>query len=548
MQDYRTLKLLDRFERLFNRAGIDYKIMRRVLQVKLTMDGRRVPTIFTQNSKKKDKETKNQYIKSLWIYVLFGLFMIPFILMGENYLFQMSLFYGVFTFFIMTSMISDFSSVLLDIRDRNILNPKPVDRRTVSMAKMIHVLIYLTFLTIALVGIPLIVGLIRHGIWFFVMAVFSIILIDLFIVVLTALIYLFILRFFDGEKLKDMINYVQILLSFGIMVGYQLLVRSFEFIDVSISLEPAWWHVFLFPMWYGTMMEVMMNGDVQLFHLLFTGLGILMPLLSIWVYIKLNPTFEQNLQKLTYHGKAKEKRRSKLRQFILQVICRTNEERVFFRFASSMMKNERDFKLKVYPSLGFSIVLPLIFIMNTFHGDFDHLATSKSYLTIYFSLIIMPTIIILLKFSGKYKGAWIYRVSPIQQLKPMFSGTIKSFIFNLYLPVYLLLSVIFIVLFGVKVLPDLVVVFLNACTYAVICFMLLKKSIPFSESFDQYNQNSNSGLIFGLMLFVVLFAGLHFVSTLVSYGIYLYLLLAIVCLWTVWKLAFNITWEQILKI
>lgn len=545
MQEYRTLKLLDQFERFFIRAGVDYKIMRRILHVKLTMDGRRVPTIFTQNAKKKDKDTNNQYIKSLWIYVLFGLFMIPFILMGENYLFQMSLFYGIFTFFIMTSMISDFSSVLLDIRDRNILYPKPVDRRTISMAKIIHIMIYLTFLTIALVGIPLIVGLIRHGLWFFLITVVTIILIDLFIVVLTALIYLFILRFFDGEKLKDIINYVQIVLSFGIMVGYQLLVRSFEFIDVNISLEPEWWQVFLFPMWYGTMMEVLMNGNVKLFHLLFTALGILMPIISIWIYIKLNPIFEQNLQKLAYHGKAKEKRRSKFHQLILQVICRTNEERAFFRFASSMMKNERDFKLKVYPSLGFSIVIPLIFIMNVFHSDLGQLSNSKSYLTIYFSLIIIPTIMILLKFSGKYKGAWIYKVSPIQQLKPMFSGTIKSFIFNLYLPVYLLLSIIFIALFGLRVLPDLVVVFINACTYAVICYMLLKKSIPFSESFDQYNQNSNSALIFGLMLFVALFAGLHFVSTLVWYGIYLYLVIAILCLWTIWKLAFNITWEHI---
>jgi ABC-2 type transport system permease protein len=86
MQDYRTLKLLDVFEKLFRRNGIDYKIMRRILQVKFTMDGRRVPTIFSQNAKKKDKDTNNQYIKSLWIYVLFGLFMIPFILMGESLL------------------------------------------------------------------------------------------------------------------------------------------------------------------------------------------------------------------------------------------------------------------------------------------------------------------------------------------------------------------------------------------------------------------------------------------------------------------------------
>ncbi|KON90098.1 membrane protein [Sporosarcina globispora] len=547
MQDYRTLKLLDRFERIFSSFGVDYKVMRRILQVKLTMDGRRVPTIFSQNAKKEGKEKNNQYIKSLWIYVLFGLFMIPFVLMEENYLFQMSLLYGIFTFFVMTSMISDFSSVLLDIRDRSILFPKPVDRKTINTAKMVHVTIYLSFLTIALVGIPLIVGLFKNGPLFFLISAVNIILIDLLVVGLTALIYLSILRVFDGEKLKDIINYVQIGLSIMIMVGYQLLIRSFEFIDLTISLEPKWWQVFIFPMWYGANMEMLMKGTFQPFYLIFSALGIIIPILSIWIYMKFNSTFEQNLQKLAYHGKAKETKRGRAGHFLLKIICRSPEERAFFRFAGNMMKNERDFKLKAYPSLGFSIVIPFIFIMNTLHDDFAQLSDSKSYLTIYFSLIIIPTIMILLKYSGKYKGAFIYRVAPLKQLKPVFSGTIKAFIFKLYLPVYLLLSALFLFLFGAKILPDLIAVFINACLYAVVCFMVLKKSLPFSESFDEYNQNGNSSIIFGLMLIVALLAGLHFASTLISYGIYLYLGISAVCLGIIWRLAFNITWEKIVE-
>lgn len=545
MKDFRTLKLLDKLEKLFTSFGVDYKIMRKILQIKLTMDSRRVPTIFSQNAKKKGKENSNQYISSLWIYVLFGLFLVIFVLMEENYLFQMSLFYGIFTFIIMTSMISDFSSVLLDIRDRNILFPKPVDRRTISTAKMVHVMIYLSFLTIALVGLPLIIGLIKNGILFFLVSLMNVILLNLLVVGLTALLYLFILRFFDGEKLKDIINYVQIGLSLAMMVGYQLLVRSFELIDLTISLDPQWWHVLIFPMWYGAMMEMVMNGVYQPFYLLFSALGVLVPLLSIWLYVKFNPTFEQSLQKLVYQGKAKVKKRSKLKQWILSVICRSHEEKTFFKFASLMMKNERDFKLKVYPSLGFSVVIPFIFIFSGFENDLDSLASSKSYLSIYFSLIIIPTIMLLLKYSGKYKGAWIYGVAPIDGLKPLFSGTIKAFLFNLYLPVYLLLSVLFIALFGVRILPDLVVVFINSCLYAVICFMFIKQALPFSESFDDSNQTGNGLLIFALMLFAGLFASIHFISTLVSYGIYVYLVVVLLCFVLIWRKAFDVTWEEV---
>ena len=64
MRDFPSLKLLDRFEKVFTTFGVDYHIMRKILQVKLTMDGRRVPTIFSQNNSKSEKQQKdkNHYI------------------------------------------------------------------------------------------------------------------------------------------------------------------------------------------------------------------------------------------------------------------------------------------------------------------------------------------------------------------------------------------------------------------------------------------------------------------------------------------------------
>lgn len=67
----------------------------------------------------------------------------------------------------MTSMISDFSSVLLDVRDRSILSTKPIATKTVNAAKFMHIFIYLAYLTIALTTIPLLVGLFTQGIIFF---------------------------------------------------------------------------------------------------------------------------------------------------------------------------------------------------------------------------------------------------------------------------------------------------------------------------------------------------------------------------------------------
>ncbi len=194
--------------------------------------------------------------------------------------------------------------------------------------------------------------------------VFELVLINVFVVVLTAILYIVILRFFDGEKLKDMINYVQIGLSLVLMIGYQFLARSFEFVDLNIAMEFHWWSVFLIPMWFAAPFELLLNGDRSLLTVVFSVLAIIMPIVSIWLYIKLIPTFERNLQKLLSTSKSKKEKTNRLKEFLLKLICRTSEERAFYRFASLMMKQEREFKLKVYPSLGFAFVIPFIFMIN----------------------------------------------------------------------------------------------------------------------------------------------------------------------------------------
>ena len=46
MRDFPSLKLLDRFEKVFTSFGVDYPIMRKILQVKLIMDRRACPDYF----------------------------------------------------------------------------------------------------------------------------------------------------------------------------------------------------------------------------------------------------------------------------------------------------------------------------------------------------------------------------------------------------------------------------------------------------------------------------------------------------------------------
>jgi len=536
MKEFRTLLFLDWFQGLFTRLGFDYRLLRRILQVKLTMDQRRVPTIFQQQGRKKGKD-ENRFIKSLWVYALFGLFVIPFIVMGDQYIFQLSITFTVLIFIVMTSMISDFSVVILDIRDHTILFTKPVERKTISLAKTLHVFIYLFFLTGSLTAIPLVIGLINHGLSFFLLFLSGIILMNILIVVFTAMLYYFILQYFDGEKLKDIINYVQIGLSIGLAVGYQIVARSFEFVDLTISFTPEWWNIFLPPIWFAAPFEWMLNGNHHVMILILSCIAVLFPILALILYVKALPTFEKNLQKLSSHGSKKKKAHFRFGDGLMKVLSRSNEERAFYRFAHYMMKNEREFKLKVYPALGFAIIMPFIFIFNgLMDGSREDLLTSSMYLSIYSSFIVIPTVVMMLSYSGKYKGSWVYKVAPVSSRSSIYKGTLKAFLMKLFLPLYALISIVFIILFGYRVIPEIAIVFISACIFSVICLSLMKGALPFSESFEGVQQ-SDSWKVLPFYLIVGVFLGLHYLALQVPFGIPGYLVILFVVNLILWKTA-----------
>lgn len=538
MSEVRILKILDPFQGLFRKLNIDYKVMRKILEVKLTMDQRRVPTILSQNAKKKEG---NQFLKSLWIYIIYGLLLIPFVFIGDNYMFQASIMTGVAMFILMTSLISDFSSVLLDIRDKVILNTKPVNSRTISAAKLIHVALYLTMITGAFIAIPSIVFLFTAGFLYFLIFIIEVFLLDLFILAFTALVYMFILRLFDGEKLKDIINYVQILLAVAIVVGYQIIIRLFDVVDLTFAYNFSWWHVFIPPVWFGAPFEMFLSNNYSGGIIVLSLLALIGPIFSIYLYYLLMPSFENNLQKLMEESSTNTKKKRGLNDFLEKIVCFSKEERLFYRFASIMISRERDFKLKVYPSLGMALVFPLIFLFNNSgNQSVGELGDGKSYLTIYFSNIIIGTVVYMLQFSAKYKGAWIFQTTPIQKTGTVYSATLKAFFIKLYIPVILVLSILYIWIFSFRILPDLAVVIVTALIQVIISYKLFNNGkYPFTEPIEHAQQGGGAtGKIFLLMFIVGGFAIIHLILSFIPFAIYIYLILLVILTIFLWKIVF----------
>ncbi|MBQ6820775.1 MAG: hypothetical protein IJO26_05745 [Clostridium sp.] len=547
MKEFKVLKIIDKFSAFYKKFGVDYDVFRLILNTKLTMDGRRKATVF--NDTRNKKKDSNEFYKALIVYGFIGIFIGLILLFNANKMYIMTAYFSIVMFMILTIFISDFSYVILDVRDKNILYSKGIDSKTINAAKLTHVFIYMLYLTLAFVGVSFIVSF-KYGIVFALIFLLEIILLDIFMIIVTALAYLLVLKFFDGEKLKDIINYVQIALSIFMVIIYQIVPRLFEFIDISnIIYKERLWHLLIPPMWFSAPLSILSGEGITVIKILMSILAIALPIISIVIYIKFIPYFESNLQKLN-NNESKIKEKNKLLIKINNIFCKDNTERAFFNFSMGIIDSEREFKLRIYPNVALGIVLPLVFLIpsleqKNINGIIGSLSNSISYLFIYVFALIIPTIITMLRYSEKYLGAWIYQVAPITKSSSIFKGVIKGALYKLILIPYIIICFLYTLLFGPKVIIHLLIAFLAFILLIVINFAILKKKFPFSQKFE-INNSGESVLIVLISLISILFmALLHFIITLNSIATFIYLIALIIIDFILWRFAFNISMEKL---
>ncbi|MEG0260045.1 MAG: hypothetical protein RR651_09245, partial [Lysinibacillus sp.] len=293
------------------------------------------------------------------------------------------------------------------------------------------------------------------------------------------------------------------------------------------------------PMWFAAPYELLLNGDTSLFTVVCSILSVVLPIVSLRLYVQLIPTFERNLQKLLSTSKSKKEKKNRLKEFLLKLICQTKEERAFYRFASLMMKQEREFKLKVYPSLGFSFVIPFIFMFNVIRSEDVDYSVSMSYLTIYFSMLIIPAAVLMLGHSGKYKAAWIYKTFPIRDFADLKKGSLKAFFMKLYMPMFMILSIVFCFIYGIRIIPDLLIVLAASCLYTVISYLSFGSKIPFTKPYDDIG-DAQGWKSFILFIPLAILAGLHyFMATQIPQGTIIFLVILVITNFVVWKIVFR---------
>lgn len=550
MKEFNILRLLDKFKGLYKKAGVNYDIMRMILQIKLTMDGCRVSTVLTNNNKSSENKDKNNYKQLLLFNGFLSIFMGMLMLVDMPALKNINIIIGVNLFMMVSLMISDFSAVLLDVKEKNILLPKPVDSKTFNAAKLTHICMYLLGISLSLNLIPLIFGTVKYGVIFLPIFFMENILIALLVVVITAFLYTLVLKFFDGEKLKDIINYFQILLAFLFIFGYQLFNRFFTTIDITAIYVPKLWHSLIPSMWFAAPFGILIDGNRNPFLIFLSVMAILAPVILIILYVKkVVPYFEKNLQKLNDNGGAIRGGDKIRKDFIVRIVCKDKVEKSMFTFTKNMISTERNFKLKVYPSISMAVFMPVLFVFTDRDKSFiETVKTSyggKVHLLMYLTILMLCFCTAYINNSDNYKGAFIYKVLPIKDPGVILKGAIKGTLFKLVIPVYLFTAIVFLILKGSSIILDLIVMFLVLLISSLVYFKLSNKMMPFSVKFA----STDSGKLIGpgaiTLVLIGIFAAIHIIirNNITFIGAFIAILFVTNVI--VWKISFKISWEDI---
>ena len=551
MKDFWILKILDFFSFFYRVIGIDYEVMRKVLQIKLLMDQRRVPAVLMNYKNKREDNTFN---KSLIFYGIIGIFFAFIIMLPIPLFFKMNFFNGMLIFMIAMTMVSDFSSILLDTKDKGILLSKPIKPQTVNAAKMTHILINLLTITFVMAGASLIVGLIKYGFLFFGILFFQLFLISGLVLFLTSVFYFFMLIIFDGDKLKDMINYFQIILSFVMMVGYQFTGHIFKFMDHNVVLVFKWWMYLIPSAWFAAPFSLIFENRLENHFIHLSFLGVVVPIFLLIIYFRvITRYFEKNLHKLDRITTKKRKSmeiRTVTYKKLISLIVPNKLENIFCRFSQSMISSERSLKLRLYPSLGFATFFPIIMLANSFMGNdsltqaLTEIPKGSYYLIIYGTIGMLSLNVLTINSSENYKGAWIYKVLPIEFPGVILMGALKGLILKYLIPVYLFVSILFAIPYGARLIPHLILIFANMLLLIILIFRLSLNELPFGKEF-QNGENSNLGVFIGSLAFCAISAALHYAVKDVGVGLLLYIVVVFFVSAVLWKTSAEITWQDV---
>jgi ABC-2 type transport system permease protein len=487
---------------LYRKLSVDTTHLQAILRIKLLMDDRRPNSIQQVQKKKNSKPVRFATLGQMLYSLFMGLFFLFAFGVGADDITHITLFFTVFIFILIFVLISDFTSVLIDVRDNQIILPKPVNDATFVLARLLHIVVHVTKLVIPMVVPSLVFTGFQHG----AAGIFPLLVLQLiavfFTIFLINAIYILILRITTPDRFKNVIGSFQIFFAVFIYAGYQLVPRMIDMSTMQqYSFTTVSWRIVYPPYWLGGAWQYLHEGVWGSAYGWYLPLCLALPFVSLWLVIRyFAPAFNSKLSMISSSegsGTSLPETAAKKIQHkqgwgekAAALMTEKGAERMGFLLTWKITGRSRDFKLKTYPSIGYMLVYFVLVLLPRKQQGFRMSELSNMHSSagkiIFFSLIYFTTFTLMvaisrIPFSERYKASWIYYITPLSVPGRTISGALKAMIAKFCMPVLILTTVLTVSFWGPAILPNLILGISNQLLIVSMIAYLNLHQLPFSQ-------------------------------------------------------------------
>jgi hypothetical protein len=542
---------------LWQGMGADIEQLKAVLTVKLKMDDRKPLGFGKQRAQKKERKAGSFF--SVFISFVMGcLYIMPLALFQDN-VFALWAYYTTFVFILSFMLITDFSNVLFDPKDKFTLLHRPVNDSTLLLSRILHVFIYLLRIVLPMC-LPgwIFVGF-SMGWQYALLFPIPLLLMVFMVLFIVNGFYLLLLKFASPGRFKEIINAFQIVFSIIIFAMSYLMPRvlnhtMIDHLDLHsfgwVRYMPSYWLAACYS-WFGATTVLAGTKMIGL-------LAIVVPLVCLWITVKyLSPQFAVRIGAVdafeSGEGTAKAKSGSSSRLYLklAKLFNRTSAGQAGFVLTWLQTSRSRTFKMRVYPTFAY-VPIYFVYLMTLSKQPLKEvwatIATGNKFLVLlYMSAFVMAQAINYVTSSDQYKAAWIYYASPVEKPGKVMDGAFKAVWVKYFLPYFFIISIFILSVWGPGKILDIILAMVNVTLFIATIIRFSFRAFPFSLM----EQISNSGTkILKTFITLIIPTGLgfgHYMAIVFHLGWLkiLFFILSSILLWLIWDSYSNTSWEDL---
>ncbi len=494
-------RILRLFQGLFTRIGVDFDRMLAIVTVKLTVDNR------IDRSGRNKKNTSNALTRQGILLGICGPIFFSSGIMSGTFEVSLLLFQSYLFLMLMMSFMMEYSRILFDGNDNHILQRLPVNSKTILVARLVSMLVYMFFLSGCMSVIPVVIVTCWKGVMSGAFFIISVFLNTIFTLLFANTIYLGVMRFISVEKFQRVMGYAQVILIAGVALSYQLMGQLTRSIQLDM-FQPGTWMYFTPPSYFMSLTVMIKQPTEAALLLALIGVVLIVALGYITVAY-LAPYFSKKAGVLSSYTPVRKKSKGGKEEWLYmlaRVFGRSPVQVTGFVLGWRMTRDNLKFKQGVLPMIIYTMFLAIFFLYQGRQGEANGIAY---YLPLYMMTMISIGIQMNMSIIDKGNLLWLYRSRPLVHPGALILGCFKALFVKYYLPVYTLLCGILIVMLGWDMLPDVLFILVVSILISYIYLWFSGMLFPFSKEKSSMDSGRNILRVIVLMVMLALVGGIH---------------------------------------